>query len=185
MPDDDRDSEDLFEDLDKFFAPIKDVDWDEPEEAAPAVPAPDLDRGDEEHVTVRSQSEPVVTVPVGDGGRGGGRRHRHPRRRGRRRGRLVRHGLPRARGRGARRPPDEEALDAIAGPAEMERPDDQPGLFAGTPVEADWLGDEEDEAERPSDEELEEAAAHFGGSGRRGRGGPPRSSRSTRRTRPT
>ena len=33
MPDDERDSEDLFEDLDKFFAPIKDVDWDEPEEA--------------------------------------------------------------------------------------------------------------------------------------------------------
>ena len=56
---------------------------------------------------------------------------------------------------------DEEALDAIAGPAEMERPDDQPGLFAGTTVEADWLGDDEDEAERPSDEELEEAAAHF------------------------
>ena len=31
MPDDEHESDDLFEDLDKFFAPIKDVDWDEPE----------------------------------------------------------------------------------------------------------------------------------------------------------
>ena len=42
MPDDERESEDLFEDLDKFFAPIKDVEWDETEEAAPppGEPAP-------------------------------------------------------------------------------------------------------------------------------------------------
>ena len=39
MPDDERDSEDLFEDLDKFFAPIEDVDWDEPEEGAAAPSA--------------------------------------------------------------------------------------------------------------------------------------------------
>ena len=31
MADDKRDGDDLFEDLDKFFAPIKDVDWDEPD----------------------------------------------------------------------------------------------------------------------------------------------------------
>ena len=30
MADDKHDGDDLFEDLDKFFAPIKDVDWDEP-----------------------------------------------------------------------------------------------------------------------------------------------------------
>ena len=30
VADDKRDGDDLFEDLDKFFAPIKDVDWDEP-----------------------------------------------------------------------------------------------------------------------------------------------------------
>ena len=57
MPDDERESDDLFEDLDKFFAPIKDVEWDEPEE-----PAPPADTGDE-HVVVRSGSEAVVTVP--------------------------------------------------------------------------------------------------------------------------
>ena len=66
----------------------------------------------------------------------------------------------------------------------MERPDDQPGLFAGTPVEADWLGDEEDEAERPSDEELEEAAAHFAAPAAEGEEAP-RVVRSTRRTPPT
>jgi len=32
------DGEDLFEDLDKFFAPIRDVDWDEPEEATERAP---------------------------------------------------------------------------------------------------------------------------------------------------
>ena len=33
MADDKRDgSDDLFEDLDKFFAPIQDVDWPEPDE---------------------------------------------------------------------------------------------------------------------------------------------------------
>ena len=33
MANDKGDGEDLFEDLDKFFAPIRDVDWDEPEES--------------------------------------------------------------------------------------------------------------------------------------------------------
>ncbi|MDP9118946.1 MAG: hypothetical protein M3M93_01540, partial [Actinomycetota bacterium] len=60
MPDDERESDDLFEDLDKFFAPIKDVEWDETEEAAP----PPREAPGEEHVTVRSEPEPVVTVPA-------------------------------------------------------------------------------------------------------------------------
>ena len=48
MADDKRDGDDLFEDLDKFFAPIKDVDWDEPASAgAREVPS-------EEHVAVRA-----------------------------------------------------------------------------------------------------------------------------------
>ena len=58
MPDDEHESDDLFEDLDKFFAPIKDVEWDEPEEAAPSTEAPG-----QEHVTVRGEPESVVTVP--------------------------------------------------------------------------------------------------------------------------
>ncbi len=39
-PTDDRDGEDLFDDLDKFFAPIEETDWPEPEAdaAAPRVP---------------------------------------------------------------------------------------------------------------------------------------------------
>lgn len=41
-----RDGDELFEDLDKFFAPIKDVDWDEPEAHAPQAPQ-------EEHVEVQ------------------------------------------------------------------------------------------------------------------------------------
>jgi phosphatidate cytidylyltransferase len=46
---DKRDGDDLFEDLDKFFAPIKDVDWDEPASTgARETPS-------EEHVSVRQE----------------------------------------------------------------------------------------------------------------------------------
>jgi phosphatidate cytidylyltransferase len=48
------DGEDLFEDLDKFFAPIRDVDWDEPEEATERTPR-------ESHVEVRSEEPPEAT----------------------------------------------------------------------------------------------------------------------------
>ena len=56
MADDKRDGDDLFEDLDKFFAPIKDVDWDEPASAgARETPS-------EEHVAVRAPDPaPLVT----------------------------------------------------------------------------------------------------------------------------
>jgi phosphatidate cytidylyltransferase len=47
VADDKRDGDDLFEDLDKFFAPIKDVEWDEPASSG-ARPTPS-----EEHVAVR------------------------------------------------------------------------------------------------------------------------------------
>ncbi|MDH5223626.1 MAG: hypothetical protein OEW46_02525, partial [Actinomycetota bacterium] len=48
MANDKRDGDDLFEDLDKFFAPIKDVEWDEPASAgARETPS-------EEHVSVRA-----------------------------------------------------------------------------------------------------------------------------------
>ena len=53
VTDDKRDGDELFEDLDKFFAPIRDVDWDEPE-------APAAQTAHEEHVEVRP-SEPVAT----------------------------------------------------------------------------------------------------------------------------
>jgi phosphatidate cytidylyltransferase len=48
VPTDKRDGDELFEDLDKFFAPIRDVDWDEPDEPAATAPA-------EEHVAVRTE----------------------------------------------------------------------------------------------------------------------------------
>jgi phosphatidate cytidylyltransferase len=161
VPDDERESDDLFEDLDKFFAPIKDVEWDEPEEAAP----PPGGAPGEEHVTVR-EPEPVVTVPAsadeepeataatfedddedeGDwydtaslepvdqalGGSAGDERE-------------VRH--------------SEEAVDR---PAEMKGPDDeQEALFARPAVEDELAAEEEQQGDRPSDEELEEAASHF------------------------
>ena len=57
MTGDKRDGDDLFEDLDKFFAPIKDVDWDEPASAgARETPS-------EEHVSIRAD-EPEVAAPA-------------------------------------------------------------------------------------------------------------------------
>ena len=68
MANDERRGDDLFEDLDKFFAPIKDVDWDEREAQAPSTPK-------EEHVAVRSErsgasagdvaSPPAAATPPG------------------------------------------------------------------------------------------------------------------------
>jgi hypothetical protein len=52
----DERGDELFEDLDKFFAPIRDVDWDEPEEAPAATPS-------EEHVAVRTEPGTTVHVP--------------------------------------------------------------------------------------------------------------------------
>ncbi|MGH2540209.1 MAG: phosphatidate cytidylyltransferase [Actinomycetota bacterium] len=56
MANDKRDGDDLFEDLDKFFAPIKDVEWDEPASAgARETPS-------EEHVAVHA-GEPAPSTP--------------------------------------------------------------------------------------------------------------------------
>ncbi len=55
MPDE-KNGDELFEDLDKFFAPIRDVDWDEPEEPAAVTPS-------EEHVSVRTE-EPVAEISM-------------------------------------------------------------------------------------------------------------------------
>src|SRR5690349_9530446 len=55
MPDE-KNGDELFEDLDKFFAPIRDVDWDEPEEPVAVTPS-------EEHVSVRTE-EPVADVSM-------------------------------------------------------------------------------------------------------------------------
>ena len=61
MADDQRrgEGEELFEDLDKFFAPIQDVDWPEPTE--PVVRVPDEDQ--EIARDPKEASEPAATVP--------------------------------------------------------------------------------------------------------------------------
>src|SRR3954469_22478449 len=53
---DEKNGDELFEDLDKFFAPIRDVDWDEPEEPAAVTPS-------EEHVWVRTEEPPMAELP--------------------------------------------------------------------------------------------------------------------------
>ncbi len=57
MADDKQSGDDLFEDLDKFFAPIRDVDWDAEEPDPPASEPPH-----EEHVSVHA-GEPTATTP--------------------------------------------------------------------------------------------------------------------------
>ena len=154
MPDDEHESDDLFEDLDKFFAPIKDVDWDEPEEAPPAAGA-----SEEEHVVVRSEPEPVVEVPAADEVQAGvfededidddsgdwyDTASLEPV--GQALGGVV----------------DEDEQDRpVAGRAELESPDDEQADLFAPPAATDRWPSEGDEGARPSDEELEEAAAHF------------------------
>ena len=58
MVDDKRDGEELFEDLDKFFAPIKDVDFPEPEEPEAATTP------QEEHVAVQRPEEAEAVEEV-------------------------------------------------------------------------------------------------------------------------
>ena len=59
MADDKRDgSDDLFEDLDKFFAPIQDVDWPEPDAPEPSTPPAIA----EEHVAVQREPSPDEAV---------------------------------------------------------------------------------------------------------------------------
>ena len=54
---DEKQGDELFEDLDKFFAPIRDVDWDEPDDPPRVDPS-------EEHVAVRTESEPPAEAPA-------------------------------------------------------------------------------------------------------------------------
>jgi phosphatidate cytidylyltransferase len=154
VPDDEHESDDLFEDLDKFFAPIKDVDWDDPEEAPPTAGA-----SEEEHVVVRSEPEPVVEVPAADEVQAGvfededidddsgdwyDTASLEPV--GQALGGVV----------------DEDEQDRpVAGRAELESPDDEQADLFAPPAATDRWPSEGDEGARPSDEELEEAAAHF------------------------
>ena len=152
MPEDERDGDDLFEDLDKFFAPIKDVEWEEPEEAPPAATSTE-----EEHVTVRPEPEAVITVPAASEGEAqdeaedeafadeGG----------------IEDEAEESWYDTATLEPVDDALGSGAAPAHAEEPD----LFSeeSSEAEAGWEADDELEGveQHPSAEELEEAAAHF------------------------
>jgi phosphatidate cytidylyltransferase len=158
---DERESDDLFEDLDKFFAPIKDVEWDEPEQ--PAV----VQNTDDEHVSVRAEPETVVTVPAADddeaaSGRDGA-------------------GLEEDDAdesswydTAALEPVDEALGETVAEDEAFEEPVARVATdeAAGEP-ETSWSEEDADTA-RPSDADLEEAAAHFAGSIPQDEGSAPR-----------
>jgi phosphatidate cytidylyltransferase len=158
VPDDERESDDLFEDLDKFFAPIKDVEWDEPEE-----PGPPADTPDDEHVVVRSGSEAVVNVPPAGGetpGAGPTFDDDEEEDSGDWYDTASLDPVDQALGGGD----DRDDAATVGAPAQLDRPDEGQGdLFARPAVEDEWPADAE-EGDRPSDAELEEAAAHFSGS---------------------
>jgi len=158
VPDDEHESDDLFEDLDKFFAPIKDVEWDEPEEAVPpAEPA------GEEHVTVRGEPEPVVTVPpaAAETTEGADGAFEDDDEEDEADWYDTASLEPVDQALGASTGDDEGIEEQPAAAAQMEQPDeDQRDLFARPGVEDAW---DAEEGQRPSAEELEEAAAHFSG----------------------
>lgn len=152
MPDDEHESDDLFEDLDKFFAPIKDVDWDDAEEAPPSAGS-----SEEEHVVVRSEPEPVVEVPAADevqasvfedeDGDDGGDWYDT----------ASLEPVGQALGGSA----DEDEQDQpVAGRAELQSAEDEQADLFAPPAADEWPAEEGGGA-RPSEQELEAAAAHF------------------------
>jgi phosphatidate cytidylyltransferase len=166
VTDDKRDGDELFEDLDKFFAPIRDVDWDEPE--APAGQA-----AQEEHVQVRpsepvaTEAEPPIELPQPE------EEPEEP------------VALEEPEGAGQPEDADEDAwydtgrIEPVqaelpaeteeAAPVAFEEPSEEPAPAedVGTIVLEGSIEDEEEgafPAEAPSDEDLEAAAEHFAGS---------------------
>ncbi|MGE5227341.1 MAG: phosphatidate cytidylyltransferase, partial [Planctomycetaceae bacterium] len=176
MTDDKRDGDELFEDLDKFFAPIRDVDWDEPE-------APAAQTAQEEHVQVRpsepvaTEAEPALEIPEPE----------EPE--------------PLDELEAAEEPEEPEAAGELVEPAEAEEAEAEPvgeDAWYDTgriePVQAELPAEDEEEEEEPyggpeaaedagtivlespieaeetdagkapSDEDLEAAAEHFAGS---------------------
>jgi phosphatidate cytidylyltransferase len=178
VPDDERESDDLFEDLDKFFAPIKDVDWDEREGAPATTASPGPAVSEEEHVTVRSEPEQVVSVPAADDetpatvfedddddddGDWYDTASLEP--------------VGQALGGSVGSDDDADEMPP-GGPAVMQQADDdEADLFAPPAADDDWPADEveDQQAARPSDAELEEAAAQIAESlGDEGRAAAPR-----------
>jgi phosphatidate cytidylyltransferase len=147
VADDKRDGDDLFEDLDKFFAPIRDVDWESEEPQAPeATPQ-------EEHVAVHVpeaaplEGEPTQ-VPLGDAAVDDGEDESWY-------------------DTSALEPIDELLGEPAEGSVGNEVPAadaDQGGLFdTGADDASDDDGALEDDR-APTEQEIEAAAEHFAGS---------------------
>jgi phosphatidate cytidylyltransferase len=135
-------ADDLFEDLDKFFAPIKDVDWPEPQEPEPAEPAEPAEVAPSAEVT----EEPVADVPTPAGPAAGGDEEIEP-------ADTVWY--------------DTESIEPIGDQGEAGQPivvSDEPSKVPG---QADLFPGEDAPAsgsastERPSDQDVEAAAEHF------------------------
>ena len=155
MANDERGDDELFEDLDKFFAPIRDVDWDEPEEPAATVPA-------EEHVAVRTEQSAPIQLPddatetlatdVGDDDAWYDT------------GQLEE--IDEILGEPASAPDETEEIISVEEYVEIE--DEDAGLnaeeVAAPTLALDALEVEEVVVRAPSPEELEAAADHFAGS---------------------
>ncbi len=149
MADDKRDGDDLFEDLDKFFAPIRDVDW-ESEEPSPAEATPQ-----EEHVAVHvPEAEPEELVPADVS-------------------------PATITGQAENQDEDAEDADGswydtsvlepiddlIGEPAQEPGADaDQGGLFDAAPADDAGETPPSSDDDTPSEEEIEAAAEHFAGS---------------------
>jgi phosphatidate cytidylyltransferase len=148
---DERGGDELFEDLDKFFAPIRDVDWDEPEEPAATVPA-------EEHVAVRTESTTPVHVPEDEseqnqGGDGGEDDAWYDT------GQLEE--IDEILGEPAAEPAED--IIAVADYVEPEEPAVAP-TGADPTIALDAIDADEVVVRAPSEQELEAAADHFAGS---------------------
>jgi phosphatidate cytidylyltransferase len=154
MADDKRDgSDDLFEDLDKFFAPIQDVDWPEPDADADVQPPPQA--AAEEHVAVhvdpvptpaaaeRPADEPIVVTTEDDAA-------------------WYDTGVLETVDEG-----DEPATPPVEGQASLLGGDDR-----ADDLDGGWPGPEDDRpafdppaaSDEPTPSDVEAAAAHFAGS---------------------
>jgi phosphatidate cytidylyltransferase len=164
VADDKPGGDDLFEDLDKFFAPIRDVDWESEEPSTSATEPPQ-----EEHVAVRPSEAPAeapATEAPPSREAGGDQDEAWY-------------------DTGVLEPIDELLGEPAADEAfevdevVVEESPDQPGLFGGsgssveppgepTTETAPLILEDEDEGsmvdESPSEEEIEAAAEHFAGS---------------------
>ena len=172
---DKRDGEELFEDLDKFFAPIRDVDWDEDDPPAPVVPAEEHvevhaaePAAEAEHVT--SETPPVIDdpAPVPDtAGESEDLRDEDDLEDG------DWYGEPSMPEAGLDATSEMEPVVIIEEDADdgEDLDDAQSDLFAGDqddPREDVWAGESETAGAEPSEADIEAAAAHFAGSLREG-----------------